>query len=374
MKSSKILEIIPQTIVRLIIILIFSVVTMGLSFFGLSATSMAAECIPVAGMGTATTNSFSAVTPGSNSVWVRIQSAYPTAINLNVEATPSSGAPTCFAIKSPNPTSSTIWTWVKAGTFNATAGGNRVELFGVDAGVRVDRVIIFPASSSCVPSNARVTTGTTSEPGDNCIPISSPPPPSPDTVKPVGPSSLTAIAQSNSQINLSWPVATDSVGIKNYEIYRNDSLVSTSTTTTFADTGLSSGTTYNYKVVAVDSANNRSTGAIKSATTKSPPADSIAPSPPTNITDRIFFDLLRGYYVQLDWKPSTDNISIKDYIVKKNGVVIGTTTETSYQDFDIKPDQYFTYSVQARDNAGNTSGEGTDTIVARCSFVFCWEG
>ncbi len=374
MKNNKISKIKSQRIFRRIVLTILFVGIVGLGFIRLSAISKAAECVPIAGMGTATSNSFSATIPGSNSVWVRIQSAYPTAINLNVEATSSGGTPTCFAVKSPNPTSSTIWTWVKAGTFNATAGGNKVELLGVDAGVRVDRVIIFPSSSSCVPSNARVTTGTTSEPGDNCIPTSTPPTPASDTTKPVGPSNLTAIVQSDSQINLSWPVATDDVGIKNYEIYRNDSLISTSTTTTFADTGLRSGTTYNYKVVAVDNANNKSTGALKSATTKSLPADSIAPSPPTNITDKVFFDPLRGYYVQIDWNPSADNTGVKDYIIKKNGVVIGTTTARSYQDFEIKPDQYFTYSVQARDNAGNLSGESTDTIVARCSFIFCWEG
>lgn len=336
----------------------------------------AAACIPVSGMGSVTNASVSAIQPGTNSVWVRIQSATPTAINLNIEATPSGGVPSCFSIKSPNPTASTIWTWVNAGSFAATATGNSIKLLGVDPGVRVDRVIIFPTSSTCTPSNVRVTTGTPSEPGDNCVPVSPPPPTTTDTVAPIGPSSVTTTAQSTSQINLTWPAATDNVGVKNYEIYRNGSLIGTSTTTVYADSGLAAGTSYSYKVLAVDAAGNKSPGAVATGSTQSAPApDTTAPTPPAGLTSGIVLDSYRSaYYVDLNWKASTDNIGVKDYIVKKNGVNLGTTTTLNYKDYSIQPDVYYTYQVQARDAAGNVSAVSSTTIVGRCFLWFCWKG
>jgi chitodextrinase len=348
-------------------------IMLAASIFINSPHSEAADCVPITGMGRVDTGNYSTNQSGNNSLWVRISSSTPTALRLNVQATPDAGASSCFSVLSPNPTSPTIWTWVKAGTFNATSTGNKISLLGVDPGIRVDRVIIFPASSTCVPSNARVTTGTISEPGDNCLPKPPPPPNIVDSTAPVGPTSLTALVQSDKQINLQWPLATDNVGIKNYEILRNNVLITTSTANSFADTGLSQQTTYNYKVIAVDNANNKSTGASKTATTQKSPVDSTPPKAPTGLNDSVQFDPSKGYFVRLSWKPSVDNTGIQDYIVKRNGSIIGTTETTSFNDFQFNQDKYVTYQVQARDKAGNLSPETSDTIVARCFLIFCWE-
>jgi fibronectin type 3 domain-containing protein len=86
-----------------------------------------------------------------------------------------------------------------------------------------------------------------------------------DTQPPTAPSGLTATAISSSQINVSWTASTDIVGVTGYLIQRSQGTgstafaqVSTSSGTTFSNTGLSSRTRYNYRVQATDAAGNLS--------------------------------------------------------------------------------------------------------------------
>ncbi len=72
------------------------------------------------------------------------------------------------------------------------------------------------------------------------------------------PTSLTAKAVSSSQINLSWNVSTDNVGVAGYRIYRNGVIITTVEKTTYQDTGLRHSTTYMYTVAAYDAAGNES--------------------------------------------------------------------------------------------------------------------
>jgi hypothetical protein len=82
----------------------------------------------------------------------------------------------------------------------------------------------------------------------------------PDTVSPSTPSNLQATAISSSQINLSWNASVDDVGVTEYNIYRDGSLLTTqnSQLTTYSDTGLSASTSYTYTVSAYDAAGNES--------------------------------------------------------------------------------------------------------------------
>src|SRR5437773_5694156 len=79
-----------------------------------------------------------------------------------------------------------------------------------------------------------------------------------DTQAPSSPTNLAATAVSSSQIDLSWSPATDNVGVTGYRVYRDGTLVSSSTGTSVSITGLSAGTTYSFTVAAVDAAGNAS--------------------------------------------------------------------------------------------------------------------
>ncbi len=105
----------------------------------------------------------------------------------------------------------------------------------------------------------------------------------PDTQAPTVPINLTATAISSSQINLSWTASTDNVGVTGYRIYRcqgagctPSTQINTSATNSYSDTGLSSSTTYVYRVAAYDLAGNVSAqSSSASATTQSAPSGSL---------------------------------------------------------------------------------------------------
>jgi hypothetical protein len=84
-----------------------------------------------------------------------------------------------------------------------------------------------------------------------------------DTQPPTAPASLTATG-SVSSVSLSWPAATDNVGVDHYNVYRSTTsgftpgsgnLVGQSATTAYTDAGLTPGTYY-YAVNAADAAGN----------------------------------------------------------------------------------------------------------------------
>ena len=79
-------------------------------------------------------------------------------------------------------------------------------------------------------------------------------------VVPSTPTNLTATAASTTQVNLSWSASTDSAGVTGYRVERcqnagctNFTQIAAPTATSYADTGLTPGTTYVYRVRAVDS-------------------------------------------------------------------------------------------------------------------------
>jgi hypothetical protein len=89
--------------------------------------------------------------------------------------------------------------------------------------------------------------------------------PSPTITYPFGsPGHLTAVAASSTQVNLSWnPANVLSGAISNYLVERSQGAgstnfvqIGTSNSTTYSDSGLTSGTTYCYRVRAQDSSNN----------------------------------------------------------------------------------------------------------------------
>jgi hypothetical protein len=86
-----------------------------------------------------------------------------------------------------------------------------------------------------------------------------------DTTPPTAPGNLTASVQSASEIRLTWAAATDNVGLIGYRLSRCQNAACTSfaqvdglvTSTSYLDGGLSPWTSYTYRVVAIDAANNQ---------------------------------------------------------------------------------------------------------------------
>jgi hypothetical protein len=82
-----------------------------------------------------------------------------------------------------------------------------------------------------------------------------------------------------------------------------------------------------------------------------PPADTTTPSVPGNFTAAT----PGGNVVNLSWSASSDNIGVTSYIVRRNGNQVGVSAVTSYADTGLSAGQIYTYTVAARDAAGNVS-------------------
>ncbi|MGD7707097.1 LamG-like jellyroll fold domain-containing protein [Microlunatus sp. Y2014] len=89
----------------------------------------------------------------------------------------------------------------------------------------------------------------------------------PDTTAPGAPANLSA-AVSGSAVALTWPAATDDVGVTSYTVHRGTTSgftpgagnqVGTTATTDYTDASVAAETTYYYRVVAHDAAGNAST-------------------------------------------------------------------------------------------------------------------
>lgn len=98
--------------------------------------------------------------------------------------------------------------------------------------------------------------------------------PPPDSTPPTVPSDVTAVAQAG-RVDLSWTASTDDTGVTGYTVRRDDGATATVTGTTYSDTTVTSGSTYQYTVEAFDANGNTSaSSAVVSATVPSDPVGS----------------------------------------------------------------------------------------------------
>jgi chitodextrinase len=176
-------------------------------------------------------------------------------------------------------------------------------------------------------------------------------PAAPDTQAPAVPTGLTGTAVSSSQINLSWNAATDNVGVTGYSVYLNDTLLTRTTTTSFQHTGLSAGTTYNYRVSAYDAVPNHSAWtATPVAVTTPAAADTQAPSVPAGLLSTA----VSSSQISLSWNASTDNVGVTGYRVY-NGTLVASPTTTSVSITGLSASTLYAFTVVAVDAAGNAS-------------------
>src|SRR5439155_762672 len=168
-----------------------------------------------------------------------------------------------------------------------------------------------------------------------------------DTTPPSAPTGLTGAAAGSTGANLSWSASTDNVGVTGYIVRRNGIQIATPATTSYADTGLSVGA-FSYTVAARDAAGNISPD---SATASITIADTTPPTTPTGLTAAP----AGSTGANLSWSASTDNVGVTDYIVRRNGVQVATPATTSYADTGLSAATTYSYTVAARDAAGNIS-------------------
>jgi len=87
--------------------------------------------------------------------------------------------------------------------------------------------------------------------------------------------------------------------------------------------------------------------------------DSSSPSAPTGLTATA----PSSSRVDLGWTASTDNVGVASYGVFRDGTQVGTTTSTSWSDSSVAAATRYSYTVVARDAAGNASAASSAAVV-----------
>jgi len=190
-----------------------------------------------------------------------------------------------------------------------------------------------------------------------------------DIAAPSAPANLVAGAANPTTINLSWSASSDNVAVTNYLVFRDTlpSPIASVVGTTFSDTGLTPQQSHSYRVMAIDGAGNLS--AFSNTATATTPADTTAPSAPTNLTGVG----PNSTTINLSWTASTDNVGVVGYSVFRDGgtTAIATVSTTSFSDTGLGISSTHSYTVKALDAANNestasntvtVSTQGNDTI------------
>ena len=169
------------------------------------------------------------------------------------------------------------------------------------------------------------------------------------------PGHLSATATSSNQIDLSWSdEAGDPTGFK---IERCQGKGCTNFTeiasvaspaTSYQNSDLTALTNYSYRIRAYKGSSNYAYSNIASATTS---RSTVPPSTPKGLVA----NSVSSSQINLSWNSESVDQRAAGYNVYQYGERIGSTTGTSYTVKRLTPNTQYCYSVQAFDNAGNSS-------------------
>ncbi len=189
-------------------------------------------------------------------------------------------------------------------------------------------------------------------------------PPPPDTIVPSAPRNLAASNVTMTSFRVNWSYATDNVGIKEYEVYRNGVLVGKTPHLAFLFTGIVPGSTNLIRVVSVDPSGNKSilSNVLTVVTlVGNSRTETIAPTTPTNVASTN----ITSSAFTVNWTVSTDNVYVLGYNVYVNGRYV-TSVEgaaNSYTVTGLTSNTNYNVRIQAYDVAKNRSALSTNVTV-----------
>jgi chitinase len=181
-----------------------------------------------------------------------------------------------------------------------------------------------------------------------------------DVQAPTAPTGLTAPSKTANSVSLTWNASTDNVGVTGYEVFVGSATTAAATATSTSATvsGLSANTTYTFTVKARDAAGNRSSASSAFSVTTSPVSnDNQAPSVPASLRSTGS----TSTSVSLAWNASTDNVGVTGYevFVGSATTAAATATGTSATVSGLSANTTYSFTVKARDAAGNRSAAST---------------
>ena len=182
-----------------------------------------------------------------------------------------------------------------------------------------------------------------------------------DTEPPPTPADLTVTSPTNAPL-LTWTASNDDStggsGVVGYHVYRDGTMIATTTAPTFADGSLSASGSHAYWVTAFDAVGNES----PASPTKVVAVDLDPPSAPPDLSAQS-----PTQRPSLTWGAATDTgpgvIAIDHYNIYRDGTLIARSTTTNYVDTRVASSTQVTYTVRAVDLAGNVGPPSTPLAV-----------
>ncbi|HEX3792698.1 MAG TPA: discoidin domain-containing protein, partial [Pseudonocardiaceae bacterium] len=173
-----------------------------------------------------------------------------------------------------------------------------------------------------------------------------------DTQAPTAPGNLAYTQPQSGQITLTWNSSSDNVGVTGYDIYLNNSLLTTVPSSALTYTDNEPDTlTATYFVRAHDAAGNQSANS-NSVTRTAQTGDQQPPTAPTNLA----VSTPSSGQVTLTWGAATDNVGVTSYVVYRNGTLDATVSGTTLTYSEAQPaTATVMYYVVAKDANGNQS-------------------
>ncbi|MFC7487068.1 fibronectin type III domain-containing protein [Knoellia sp. CPCC 206453] len=186
-----------------------------------------------------------------------------------------------------------------------------------------------------------------------------------DTQAPTAPSALRSTSTTASSVSLSWTASSDNVGVTAYDVYNGSALATTVTSTTATVSGLRADTEYSFTVKARDAAGNVSSTSGP-VTARTQPGDPGGDNEPPTTPGGLRTAGITSTTVSLAWDAAVDNVGVTAYDVYRGTTLATTSASTSATVTGLSPNTEYSFTVLAKDAAGNAS-KPTGALTVRTS-------
>ncbi len=157
---------------------------------------------------------------------------------------------------------------------------------------------------------------------------------------------------------VTWGASSDDHSVAGYEVSLNGTKVADVTGNSISLTGLTEDTAYSVSVKAKDDAGQLSAASDATSFRTAKAADTQAPSAPGTPTGTS-----TSNSITLNWAASTDNVGVTGYDVFQGASKVASVTGTTATISGLTADTSYTFTVKAKDAAGNVSAaSGAATV------------
>ncbi|WP_240420587.1 fibronectin type III domain-containing protein, partial [Paenibacillus periandrae] len=184
-----------------------------------------------------------------------------------------------------------------------------------------------------------------------------------DVIPPSKPANVHYQDVSYNSVKLNWSPSIDNIGVVSYDVYNGNGLLGTVSSVTYSVYELIPNATYNITIKARDAAGNVSVPSDLVSFTTLPVSQPLALLGSVMAPQNVRVLNHSGTSVSLAWDAVTDG-GVTSYEVYNGNSLAGTSTETGYMVNGLTGGETYTFTVKAKNTAGNTS-PASDSVNVR---------